>query len=66
MKFKELPNDASFRFMPSKDGLWNDTEVYIKIDKRDYIKKYAGRWADGYPPAQVYSVGTINVNVEIV
>jgi hypothetical protein len=69
VKFKELPLDVEFRFVPRKDAFASELIraqlVYRKIGKRDYIPimPKGTLWVDR-GPLPVYSVGSINVLVE--
>ena len=62
LRFKDIPCDAEFRFVDSE--VYNSEIYYIKVGKRDYMKKHVRPWAEGGAPAQIYSVGSINTLVQ--
>jgi hypothetical protein len=65
MKFKELADEQVFRFSPAQEDFpaftIRNRSTYVKMGKRDYRLAHPGEGR----LAEVYKVGTINVNVEV-
>lgn len=60
MKFKDVPLNSDFQFVPSKDGFFNDRSVYMKSGNRSYIK----RDSTGGLQGPSHRIGSINAEVK--